>query len=264
MSDDPLSVDRVDDRLVLTLSDPDVRNALSLEMATSLIETLEDLDEEEIRCVVVQGAGGTFCAGGDVTAMIEGVATDMPVDERVDDYGVPTNRAVQKLYECPVPTVAKVDGAAFGAGGALAIACDVVLASERAKISFGFRQVGLNVDSGTSALLPRQVGESVALDLVYTGELVDAERAHDLGLFTRVFPEDEFEQRAGELVDRIAGGPTLALRHSKRLLKAGRTQPIDEAVDDELEAIRETLASDDHVEGATAFMEQREPEFSGE
>jgi len=263
MSDEPLEVETVDDRLVLTLADPDVRNAISLDMATALLDEFESLDPS-IRCVVIQGNGGTFCAGGDVGAMIEGVATEMPVDTRIEDYAVPTNRAVQAVYECPVPTVAKVDGPAFGAGAALAIACDLVLASDRARISFGFRQVGLSVDSGTSALLARQVGESVAMDLVFTGELLEAERAHDLGLFTRCFDEDEFEQRAAGLIERVAGGPTVALRHSKRLLKRGRTRPVGEAIDAELEALSETLASADHAEGATAFMEQRDPEFVGE
>ena len=260
---DQLQVDTVDERLVLTLDNPDMRNALSYEIATGIIDVLEEMDADEIRCVVLQGSGGTFCAGGDIQAMLEGVTSDRPTEELVEERAVPTNRAVQRVYECPVPTIAKVDGPAFGAGGALAIACDMVLASERAKISFGFRQVGLSVDSGTSALLPRQVGESVALDLVYTGELIDAERAHDLGLFTRVFAEEEFEQRASELVEQVATGPTLALKRSKRLLKEGRTRGIAPAVDDELETITKSLQTEDHVEGVTAFMEQRDPEFEG-
>ncbi len=261
---DPLQVERTGDRLVLTLSNPDLRNALSEDMATALIETLADVDPDDLRCVVLEGAGGTFCAGGDVEAMLEGVAMDDVTEEMIEEKAEPTNRAVQAVYECPLPTVATVDGPAVGAGGALAIACDVVLASEGATIGFGFRQVGLSVDSGTSALLPRQVGESVALDLVYTGDLVDAERAHDLGLFTRVFPDEAFEERASEVIEEIASGPTAALRRSKRLIRQGARRDIGEAIDHELEALVHSLGTADHEDGVRAFMEGRDPEFVGE
>lgn len=259
-----LAVDRREDRLVLTLDDPDVRNALSTEMATELIRAVADVDPETTRCVVLQGTGDVFCAGGDVEAMIEGVAREMPIEERVEDYAVPVNRSVETVYECPVPTVALVDGPAFGAGAALALACDLVVASEAATMNFGFRQVGLSVDSATSYLLPRQVGENVATDLVFTGETVDADRAHDLGLVTRVYPASEFDERAGAIVDRVASGPAVALRESKELLRAGLDRDVTTAVDAELEALATTLATRDHAEGATAFLERRDPEFTGE
>jgi enoyl-CoA hydratase/carnithine racemase len=253
----------VGETATLTLNDPDLRNAMSVEMATGLQEKVARAEEADARCVVVQGAGGMFCAGGDVGAMVEGVATDMDIETRVEDYALKVNRAVQAVAECPIPTVAKVDGPAFGAGGALAIACDVVLASERAKIGFGFRQVGLSVDSGTSALLPRIVGESVAKELVYTGELVDAERASELGLFNRVFSTEQFEQESQAVVETIATGPTVALKESKRLIEAGRTRSVDEAIAAEKEALSTTLATADHAEGVRAFTEGRDPEFEG-
>jgi len=262
---DHVTVDTSGETTTVTLHDPDVRNALSVEMAEELRETVQSTaEDEDCRCLVVQGSGGYFCAGGDVKAMIEGVASDVPIDERIDDYAVPVNDAVQALAECPLPTIAKVDGPAFGAGAALAIACDLVLASDRAKLSFGFRQVGLSVDSGTSALLARSVGVSTAKELVYTGELIDSGRAADLGLFTRVYPTDEFEQRTQELVARVATGPTVALRESKRLIEEGRHRSVEEAVEAEIESLHRTMPTADHAEGATAFLEQRDPEFEGE
>jgi enoyl-CoA hydratase/carnithine racemase len=262
MSDDLLRVDVVEETATVTLTNPNVRNALTLEMARRLREAVEGLDEE-LRCLVVQGSGGVFCAGGDVKAMVEAVNDGTPPAERVERVALPINRAVQAVAECSLPTVAKVDGPAFGAGGALAIACDLTLASDRASIGFGFRQVGLSVDSATSHLLPRVVGEKTAKELVFTGEMVDADRARELGLFSRVFPAEAFEQRARELVERVADGPTVALRSSKRLLEADHDSPAA-AVEAEAAALERTLGTADHAEGVAAFVEGRDADFAGE
>lgn len=261
---DRLSYDRVDETVVLTLNAPDTRNALSVEMARELREGIAAAGKSDARCVVIQGTGSTFCSGGDVEAMLEGVSEDIPIERRIEEFAHPVNQAVAAVAECSLPTVAKVDGPAFGAGGALAIACDIVLASDRAKIGFGFRQMGLSLDSGTSALLPRVVGENVAKELVYTGELLGPERARQLGLFNHVYPVDEFEQRARELVERIARGPTLALQHSKRLLETSRDRSPSEAIEAETDALAETLDSADHAEGVRAFAQQEDPEFTGD
>lgn len=247
----------------ITLNNPDVRNALSVEMAGQLRSAVDEAEASEARCLVVQGSGGMFCAGGDIQAMVEGVSDDVDVERRVEEFALPVNRAIQSVYECTLPTVAKVDGPAFGAGGALAIACDLVLASERAKISFGFRQVGLSVDSGTSYLLPRQVGESVAKELVLTGELIDSGRATELGLFNRVFPDDEFERRSQDLIDHVATSPTVALQESIHLVETGLDGDFEETIQAEADGLRTTLETADHAEGATAFVHQRDPEFEG-
>ncbi|MHB9286423.1 enoyl-CoA hydratase/isomerase family protein [Halobacteriales archaeon Cl-PHB] len=261
---DLVTYDRHDDRAVVTLTAPEQRNALSRDVATALHEAVDRATEDEVRCLAVQGSGGTFCAGGDVQGMLEAVATDITPEERFERVGEAVTESVRAVYECPVPTVTKVDGPAFGAGATLAIAGDVTIASDRSKIGFGFRQVGLSVDSTTSYILPRTVGESVALDLVLTGELVDADEAESLGLFSRVVPSEEFEQRSRALVERIATGPTLALRESKDLLQAGLDRSLDEAMAAEEEAMKRSLGTADHEEGARAFAEQRDPEFSGE
>lgn len=260
---DPVRVDIAEETATVTLDNPDVRNALSVEMAEGLIAAIDEVEDSDARCLVVQGSGGYFCAGGDIKAMVEGVSADMDIEERIEEFGLPINRAVQAVYECPIPTIAKVDGPAFGAGGALAIACDLVLASERSKISFGFRQVGLSVDSGTSYLLPRQVGENVAKELVYTGELIDSDRGAQLNLFSRVFPDEEFEQRTQELVEHVATGPTVALQESKQLIESGLDRTFEETIEVEADSLRQTLATADHAEGVQSFVEQRDPEFEG-
>lgn len=260
---EPIEYDVLDDRATITLNNPELRNALTLDTATALTEALEDIEEQDVRCVVVQGSSGTFCAGGDIQLMMEGLTSDRETEELMQEAAYPINRTVQRVYECPIPTIAKVDGPAFGAGASLAIACDVVLASERAEISFGFRRVGLSVDSGTSYLLPRMVGENTAKDLVYSGDLLDASEAEDLGLFNRVYPTEEFEQRAREYVDTVATGPTVGLEHSKRLLQRGHERTFEEVIDAEVDAIGSVFETEDFAEGVEAFLEQRTPSFEG-
>jgi len=251
------------DLATITMCNPEMRNALTLEAAEHIQEAVDAIEDSEARCAVLEGSAGTFCAGGDIEAMVEGLVSDREVEELMEEVGVPINRTVQRLYECSVPTVAKVDGTAFGAGGSLAIACDLVLASERAEISFGFRRIGLSIDSGTSYLLPRVVGEKTAMELVYTGDLLDAEEAQELGLVNRVYPTDEFDDRCAEVIDQLVTGPTVALKHSKALLQHGAGRTFDEAIDAEIDALTAVFGTDDVSEGVNAFLEQRTPEFEG-
>jgi len=246
----------------VTLDHPDMRNALTSAVATDLMTAMDQIPDEA-RCVVIAGNGPTFCAGGDINAMVEGLETDTPAHERANRIVEETAGAVRAVATCDLPTVAKVHGPAYGAGGVLAIACDVLLGSESASISFGFRQVGLNVDCGASHLLPRIVGENVAKELVLTGELIDAERAKDVGLFNHVYGDDEFDERVDELVERIATGPTIALEQSKRLVDQGLTSSLDEAIENEAAAQIISSAADDHEEGVRSFMDREDPEFSG-
>jgi enoyl-CoA hydratase/carnithine racemase len=255
---------RFDDGVAtIRLDEPERRNALSAELAAEIRDALAEIDESEARCVVVESEGDAFSAGGDVDLMREQLQSDGTVDEQVRTLERTTSETIARLTTFPLPTVAKVDGIAFGAGANLAIACDLQLASDDAAIGFGFRQVGLSVDAGTSYLLPRLVGENVAKELVFTGELVEADRALDLGLVNRVYPTEEFEARADAFVERIATGPTVALRHAKRLLGEGFDKSIERAMSDEATAQGIVFGTDDHEEGVRAFLEDREPEFEG-
>ncbi|WP_121821823.1 enoyl-CoA hydratase/isomerase family protein [Halostella salina] len=258
-----VELDYDDGVATVTVDQPGTSNALTEDVARGLIDAVDDVEASDARCLVVEGAGETFSAGGDVNMMIEGLAGDVTTAEKVRIVIELTGRAVARVAECPLPTVAKVDGAAFGAGANLAIACDLQVASESSTVSFGFRNVGLAVDSGTSYLLPRLVGENVAKELVFTGERLDAAEAEDLGILNHVYPDDEFDERADELVDRIASGPTVALRASKRLLNRGSERSLREAVECEADAQGAVFESVDHREGAEAFMEGRAPEFEG-
>ncbi|MGM0605944.1 MAG: enoyl-CoA hydratase/isomerase family protein [Halobacteriota archaeon] len=263
MSDEAVRLDRTDGVATITLNRPDRRNALSLEVSRGIRDALAQLEGGDTRCVVLEGAGSAFCAGGDIRLMVERFAEARSADDGVRHVIQETGRAIQRVAECEFPTVAKVDGAAFGAGANLAIACDVALFSDEASIGFGFRRVGLAVDSGTSYLLPRIVGDNVARELVFTGELLAADRAKELGIANHVYPADAFDDAADELIETIATGPTVALRTSKRLLRYNPTTSLAASIEQEAAAQAAVLESDDHAEGASAFVERREPEFTG-
>jgi enoyl-CoA hydratase/carnithine racemase len=261
--DDPVLLDIEDDVATITLNKPEIRNALDREIATGIVDALDDLEDESIRCIVFEGEGNAFSAGGDIQAMVEAIQGDVPTDRMVRELERTTNAAMARVLHAQAPTVAKVDGAAVGAGANLALACDVQLASEHAKMGFVFREVGLSVDAGTSYLLPRVVGTNVAKELIYTGEIVDADRAAELGLVNHVYDESEYEQRCGERIERIATGPTVALRHSKRLVDSGLDKSFEQALRDEVTAQGNVFDTQDHEEGVEAFFENRDPEFEG-
>ncbi|WP_255149932.1 enoyl-CoA hydratase/isomerase family protein [Halorarius halobius] len=265
MSNNTLVLDVEDGVAELTLNRPDNYNALTADMSAAIVDAIDELEaRDDVRCLVVTGTEGTFCAGGDINAMMEMLSGSAELHEAVERIQHETSRAVRRLYEFHLPTIAKIDGVAYGAGGNLALACDVLLASEDARISFGFRQVGLAVDTGTSYLLPRVVGENVAKELVFTGEQVDADRAADLGLFNHVYDADEFETEAAEFIEGVATGPTVALRTSKNVINQGFDASLKQAQDNEAAAQAAVFETHDHEEGATAFMEGRAPEFEGE
>ncbi len=266
MSDDAVLLDVDDDVATITLNRPGMRNALTMEVAAGIVDALDALEsnpEGDPRAVVVEGSEGSFCAGGDVNAMMELQSGAATLPEAVRIVREETGRTIQRVANFHLPTIAKIEGAAFGAGGVLALACDLQVMHGDADISFGFRNVGLAVDSGASYLLPRVVGTNLAKELVFTGERVSADRAHDLGLVNRVYPDGEFEAGVREFVERIASGPTVALRESKQLLNQGLESSLEQAVRNEAAAQAAVFDTADHAEGVEAFMERRRAEFDG-
>lgn len=258
-----ISYDVAGETATITIQNPELRNALTLGVATEISEAVERAEESDVRCLVLQGTDGNFCAGGDIKSMVENLSDDRGIEELIKESALPVERSVQNVYECSVPTVAKVDGSAFGAGATVALACDMVLASERAEMSFGFRRVGLSIDSGTSYVLPRVVGQKTAMDLVYTGDVVDAARAEELGLVSRVLPTEGFEEQSAAIIETIATGPTVALKRSKRLLQDGADRTFDEAIEAETDGLRACFESEDFETGVRAFVNKQTPEFEG-
>jgi len=261
---DAVLLDVEDGVATLTLNDPDRMNPVTGPISEGLEARLDEIERRDgVRCVVLEGAGPAFSAGGDIQGMKDRIESDTRLDESVDELDRGLGGTMAKLVDCTYPTVAKVDGPAVGAGANLAIGCDVVLASESASIGFVFRNVGLSVDGGTSYLLPRVVGVNKAKELVFTGEILGAAEAGDLGLFNHVYPDETFEEEVTEMVERIATGPTVALSRAKSVVQHGLDKPLERALADEAAAQGVVFDSDDHREGVEAFLEDRDPEFEG-
>lgn len=260
---DAVLLEVTDDIATITMNRPDVRNALVPGIQSGILDALDAIEErDDVRCVVLAGDEAAFCAGGNIEAMGDADGGGAPA-EGVERIVGTVHRVLRRLANFPLPTVARVEGVAVGAGASLALACDVQVASDDVRIGWVFRTVGLAIDSGTSYFLPRVVGVNVAKELVYTGEILDAERAAELGIFNRVYPAEEFDGRFSSFIEPIATGPTAALTVSKRLLDHGVDSTLDRALDFEATAQGTLFDTNDHEEGVLAFSEDREPEFEG-
>jgi 2-(1,2-epoxy-1,2-dihydrophenyl)acetyl-CoA isomerase len=255
-----LLVERTGAVATITLNRPDARNAIDLVMRRELAGALDEVEADEAaRVLILTGAGGHFCAGGDVKSMRAKRSTAAEGRARVELL----NRMVLRLVDFPRPTIAMVDGFAVGAGTNLALCCDLVIASDRARFGELFNKIGLVPDGGGTWLLPRLVGMARAKELVYTGDVFDAAEAARLGLVNRVVPAAELARETRALAERIAAGPPAAQRLAKHMLNRAATTDLAAALD--LEAYSQGLstASDDHQEGLAAFFDKRPPRFTG-
>jgi enoyl-CoA hydratase/carnithine racemase len=247
----------------VTFDRPDRLNALTFEVYADLRDLLAELPHrEDVRALVITGEGRGFCSGGDVQEIIGQL---QKADTRMLlDFARMTGSVVQRMRECPLPIVAAVNGVAAGAGAVIALAADFRLLARSASFRFLFTNVGLaGADMGSAYLLPRLVGLGRATEMLVLGETVDADRAHETGLATRVVEDGQLLADARELAGRLAEGPALAFATTKLLLS--REQDMDLAGALELEAMAQALlmTSADHHEFYTAFTEGRKPTWEG-
>ncbi|MSQ48457.1 MAG: 2-(1,2-epoxy-1,2-dihydrophenyl)acetyl-CoA isomerase [Deltaproteobacteria bacterium] len=261
MSTSHLLYDITDRVAVITLNRPDAMNAFSDTMREDLLRMgQEAASDTEVRCVMITGAGRAFCAGGDIASMAELQAkADTSVVERRMTLG---SQVVHCLRAMPKPVIAAVNGAAAGAGINLALACDIRLATTSARFSESFVKIGLVPDWGGTYLLTQIVGTGKALELMLSGDRIDADEALRLGLVNRVFPDDTFREDALRVAQQFAAGPSATLAHIKRAVYIGATGTLAEALTYEVEAQRQVFLSNDAREGMRAFLEKRAPRFS--
>jgi len=246
----------------LTLNRPDRLNALSSSIIDGLLEALPRLAADtEIAVVVLTGAGRGFCAGGDVKSMAEG-SSQLGVEDAVQRLRG-RMEVSRLLHEIPKPTIAMVNGPAAGAGLAMALACDLRVASESARFITAFAKVGFSGDFGGSYFLSKLIGSGKARELYYTGAPLDARQALALGLVNEVVPEFELLDATTALAQRLAHGPGIALGLMKQNFNAAETGTLAELLD--LEALHQiqTARTGDHAEAARAFVEKRPPVFKG-
>ncbi|MGN9784818.1 enoyl-CoA hydratase-related protein [Nonomuraea sp. ZG12] len=245
----------------VTLDRPDAMNSLTAEVKTALLEALRRAaGDQEVRAVLLTGSGRAFCAGQDLHEHAANLEAGRGLADTVREH---YNPIVELLTTMDKPVVAAVNGVAAGAGASLAFACDLRVASEKAKFALAFSGIGLAPDSGASWTLQRLVGFGRASELMLLGEPVDATRALELGLVTRMVPADEVLKTAGELARRLAGGPTRAFAATKRALAYAATHTLPEALALEADLQDECVATRDHQSATKSFLAKERPVFTG-
>jgi len=259
-----IRVERRDGLVTITLNRPDKKNAIDAQGWNELDQTFTELAiDPAARAVLVTGAGGNFSAGADLSGNKTGLGlTGRPVQPIVTEMRV-VGDILLRLARLPKPTLAVVDGVCVGVAMGLALACDLVLASDRARFSEIFAKRGLALDGGTSWLLPRRVGLGKAKELAFFADFVDAKEAERIGLVNKVVTAAELAAAAEDWGRRLAAGPTLALGLSKRLLDASESVTLAQAFEDEARCQHITYSSQDMREGIAAYLQRREPRFTG-
>jgi 2-(1,2-epoxy-1,2-dihydrophenyl)acetyl-CoA isomerase len=249
---------------VLTMNRPERRNALSLPMLDGLARTLTAVEvDDEVGCVVLTGAGGAFCAGGDVRAMSEGEGADQPFDVKVHRQRLSHRATSGKIWSMPKPVLAMLPGPAAGAGLALALACDLRYAADTAVVTTAFAKVGFSGDYGGTWFLTQIVGTAKARELYFFSDRIPAEQAERLGIVNAVFPADQLEAEVLERARRLANGPRVAHRYMKDMLNRAVQNDLADCLDLEASFHNHTGRTEDHQEAARAFVEKRPPVFRG-
>ena len=250
----------------LTMNRPEARNALSTAMFDGLYEALPRLaNDPAVRVVVLTGAGAAFCSGGDVKGFARrasGEAATMTFDHRVTD--VRTRMEVSRwLHEMPKPTLAVIPGPAAGAGLSLALACDMRIASEDAKLTTAFSKIGLSGDFGGSYFLNHLVGAAKAREMYFTGQVLSGAEAQRIGLVNRAVPAAQLAEAARAWAAELAALPTIAVGYMKRTLNIGLRGSLSDVLDAEAIHMIRTFETADHKSAAAAFVEKRAPSFEG-
>lgn len=240
------------------INHPPRKNALTLAMRVSLASQLESLaGDPAVRVVILAGAGKDFCSGADVSEFGSNDISSTAARARL------IYRAIIALAQMDKPVIAAVRGAAVGAGWSLALACDLILATDTARFGQVFRRLGLAPDAGSAYFLTRLLGPLKARELFFSGRTLSAQEVDALGLVNGLWSEDAFDTAVTELAGELATAPTLALGSAKRMVRLGQSPGLEEFLDLEQQMQSLLIRSEDHQEGLRAFREKQSPQFRG-
>ncbi len=244
----------------ITLNRPKEMNCINFEMVEEIAAAVDRCEkDEQIRAVVVTGASQMFSAGDDIKMMELAKTLSAPeVAQTIETKAYPV--VMKRLMALPKPVIACVNGICFGAGGEIALACDYIIASDQA--SFGQLYINLGL-IGNTYLLPKAVGVRKALELIWTGKIINAEEALRLGMINKVVPAASLEEETAKLAGRMAKGPTLAYGYAKKTIYGSLNMEADEAIKLMTDAQGKLMKTTDHVEGVQAFTQRRKPAFTG-
>lgn len=263
MTYEALLYDVSDNIATITLNRPERLNALSPTMREELYDALvKSNSRDDVRVIVITGAGRGFCSGGDVKAMNE--RNESGAGTALEEAMAPArDEAVLAMRDSRVPIIAAVNGAAAGAGMNIALACDIRIAADNARFGQTFTRRGLHPDWGGTYFLPRLVGMAKACELIFTGKMIDAAEALRLGLVTEVTAPDALMPAVRALAGEIAAGPPIAIRLARRAMYRNADSNLREALEYETFAQNLCRETEDSKEGVRAFVEKREPRFKG-
>jgi enoyl-CoA hydratase/carnithine racemase len=252
---------------MVTINRPERKNPLTFESYREMADTFHRLRQvEEIKAIVLTGAGDNFCSGGDVHEII-GPLVAMREEGRMDrllEFTRLTGELVRAMRHCPQPIVAAVDGICAGAGAILAMASDLRLGTPRSRVAFLFTRVGLSgADMGACAILPRIIGQGRASELLYTGRFLEAEEADRWGFYNRLVPPERLLEEAMGLARSIAAGPTIAHAMTKSQLHQEWGMGVDEAIEAEAQAQAICMQTEDFARAYRAFAAKEKPVFEG-
>jgi len=247
----------------ITFNRPDKMNSFSPAMNRSIKQAIDDAAKDDnVRVLVITATGRAFCAGADVKAMAGGF--EQPGGRRkgtnVDAENIQLPAVLQKFEK---PIIAAINGVAVGGGLDFACACDIRIASDKARFAEVFIRRGLIPAMGGTFFLPRLVGIDKACQLIWTGDMIDAKEAERIGLVTKVVPHEELESATKELAEKLAKGPPLAIKKAKQAIYEGLGMDLPSTLQYVGELVKDLWDSEDHKEGAIAFVEKREPVFKG-
>lgn len=246
----------------ITINNIEKRNAIDEEVADSLVKCINVCDEDDdIRVIVLRGAGGNFSAGGDVKALKKRLDSDNPTKKSVSL--VRFNDVVLRLKNIKKPTISYIEGAAAGAGASFAMSCDFSIAAETSTFVFAFANIGLIPDSGCTHLVTRAIGTVKATELFMLGKPFSGAQARDWGLITYAVPAEQLDETVIKLAKKLAQGPTMSYGYIKTMINRACFDSLEPLLNNEVEYQDNCKNSYDHKEGVTAFLEKRKPQFKG-